>query len=105
MTPVQIQSLRRDLTAIGERPWRFVYCPAGTDGFPVLLLARKRLPVRELAVLMQWARSRTLVRGTIVRSQGRLVLTANAPDVGWFVGLRDFFGPMISELAEARLRG
>ncbi|MFT5679467.1 MAG: hypothetical protein ACI8RZ_000371 [Myxococcota bacterium] len=103
MTPEAILILRRDLSTITEKPWRFVYCPAGPDGFPTLLLARKRLPTAQVAELMRWGRSRILVRGTLVRRGGRLIISSNADDPVWFVGLRDFFGPMIPELAEARL--
>jgi hypothetical protein len=104
MTPQAILELRRDLSVIGEQPWRFVYGPAGSDGFPVLLLARKRIPTAAVAELLRWGRSRVLVRGTITRDpDGHLVLRADRGDRAWFIGLRDFFGPLIPELAEARL--
>ncbi len=103
MTPEAILILRRDLSVIKERPWRFIYCPAGPDGFPTLLLARKRLPTAQVAELVRWGRSRTLVRGTIARGSEGLVLRADADDPAWLLGLRDFFGPMIPELAQARL--
>lgn len=101
MTDEEVRLLRRDLAAITDRPWRFVFCPAGTDGFPVLLLARKRLPTRTLTTLMRWGRSRTLVRGSVVRSEGTLRFSAPDADPAWFFEMRDFFSPMIPELAEA----
>ena len=102
MTEAEIYALRRDLAALTERPWRFVYCPAGTDGFPVLLLARKRLPADAITTLMRWGRSRTLIRGTVARRDGVLVFAADRPDRVWFTGLCDFFSALIPELAEAQ---
>ena len=71
MTPDELRNLRRVLSVIDE-PRRFFYCPAGSDGYPLLLVGH-RLPPRKLLAVRRWAQEKVFVRGQVVRDAGALV--------------------------------
>lgn len=98
----QLQALSRTLDTIpaGEA-WPFVYVAQGPDGFPVLLVDRKRIPLQQIRDLLRWAEVPELIQGFLVRApDGVFLLEAAGGPEGWKDGLRSFFGPLVPELAD-----
>jgi hypothetical protein len=98
----QLRSLSRTLDAIpAGAAWPFVYVAQGPDGFPVLLVQRRRVPLQQIRDLMRWTARSEMVQGFLVRApDGVFLLDAPGGPDGWKDGLRAFFGPLVPELAD-----
>ncbi|MFT4975943.1 MAG: hypothetical protein ACI8S6_001836 [Myxococcota bacterium] len=103
MTAEQLRDLARDLELLSpEEAWPFVFTPRGPDGFPSLIVRRKRIPPDQIRDLLRWTPHTTLVRGLVVRAPDG-VLLFDAPGVSeeWKTQLRAFFGPYVPDLTDA----
>jgi len=103
MTAEQLRALSRTLELLTPQDaWPFVYTSTGPDGFPTLIVRRRRIPPDEVRDLLRWTPNAALVRGLVVRApDGVLLFDAGERGDGWKDELRAFLGPLIPDLADA----
>mgnify|MGYP000478975447 CR=1 FL=1 len=82
MTPQEVVHIKNTLSLLGRTRSKipFLYCPAGEEGLPVLLVAPKRLDPEAIFHLTQNARSKNFVRGFISRRKTKLLFTIERGD-------------------------
>jgi hypothetical protein len=100
----QISQIKSRLRQIKAYPGRFVYCPSGPEGDPVLLLDRKRIDAAEIQALRRDARKKKLVRGFVERGEsGFIFRTRGEPPPTLRRDLRRFFAPAVPPLRGAEV--
>jgi len=106
LTKEQAQNLREQLRLLKPgNAGRYLYCAAGADGDPVLLVHRRVIPRTETRRLRQTARRKIFSRGTVECSDDRshYVFRTSEPVDRMERHLRTFFGPSIPRLRRSRI--
>ena len=106
LTKEQAQDLRQQLLAIKPgKTGRYLYCAAGADGDPVLLVNRRVIPHTQARQLRRNARRKVFSRGTIERSSDRthFIFRTDEPVDRMARHLRTFFGQTIPQLRRSAI--
>lgn len=82
MKPQEVAHIKNTLSLLGRTRSTipFLYCSAGEEGSPVLLVDPKRLDPEAIFHLAQNARNKRFVRGFISRRKAKLLFTIERGD-------------------------
>ena len=96
----QILEMKKHLRGVRSKPGRFLYCPEGDGGDPVLILNKKRIPPKLIQHVRSTARKKQFVRGTVEKSdrRGYAFRTRGKPMPRFELDLRRFFSKAIPQL-------
>jgi len=105
MTTEEMRDLRRLLAIMedGETA-KFLYCPEGADGFP-LLYVDERLDPEKVMEIRRWSKQRIFVRGVLKRKgKGVIFRPARARNIELLqADLAGFFAAQIPPLRRSKV--
>jgi hypothetical protein len=103
----ELESLKKTFRAVKAKPCPFLYCVAGPEGEPVLMVDRRKLDPQEVRALKRGAKKKLFARGTVLKDagEGRYVFsTLKAAPALFEKHLRTVFAQAVPGLRKADVR-
>ncbi|MGC6507195.1 MAG: hypothetical protein ACON4U_02220 [Myxococcota bacterium] len=103
----EIDNLKADLKKVySKAQGQFLYCPAGKNGDPILVLSAKKITMTQVKEVREKAKVKTFVRGRIALEAGQsgkeLVFYTKTDPPGKLVKhVKQFFGRSVTKLKKA----